>query len=90
VTTPSSEGGVTTVPPGSLQAAGANLNQQGAIETLTVTLRHKTPNAVYRRAWVVLTKVAKQYEVTAEQFEILIDDTWIEVVENDAVEDAEK
>jgi hypothetical protein len=73
--------GVTQVPTGAIQANGANLNQAGEVETLVVTLRHKTGHHTYRRAGLVLTRDAKEFEVTLGQFEILSNDPHVVVVE---------
>jgi hypothetical protein len=45
----------------------------------TVSLRHKTPYRVYRRAGLVLTQTPKEYEVTETQLAALKADTWVEV-----------
>jgi hypothetical protein len=47
----------------------------------TVSLRHKTPYRVYRRAGLVLTQTPKEYQVTQAQLAILGTDTWVEVSE---------
>lgn len=87
--TPPVEGG-TVVPEDELSADAAQVSQAGEVEVLFVTLRHKTPNQVYRRAGVVLTKVAKQYQVTLEQYDVLLGDAWVEVVPDEGQEGAEK
>lgn len=76
------------VPEGTLVIEGANINESGKVETLTVKLCHKTTFPHYRRAGVTLTKEAKAYEVTPEQFEILSDDPFVVVVQaTDEVEE---
>jgi hypothetical protein len=45
---------------------------------VTVTLRHKTPYPLYRRAGLLLTNQFKPYGVTAEQLAALKNDAWVE------------
>ncbi|MDR1316546.1 MAG: hypothetical protein LBK13_06695 [Spirochaetales bacterium] len=46
-----------------------------------VKLRHKSPHPHYRRAGLLLAKTAKSFEVTKEQLAVLVNDPWVELVE---------
>ncbi|MDR1239267.1 MAG: hypothetical protein LBK27_04060 [Treponema sp.] len=53
-------------------------NTPATQEIFPVTLRHKSPYPLYRRAGLLLTKQWKPYGVTAEQRAALQADTWVE------------
>jgi hypothetical protein len=60
--------------------ADAEAAEKAKAEPVVVSLRHTTPHAVYRRAGIVIGKVAAEFSVTAEQLAVLKADPWVEVV----------
>jgi hypothetical protein len=68
-------------PPDPPIVPGGNPPGPPKAETISVTLRHKTPYPRYRRAGLLLTNQWKPYAVTAEQLEALKTDSWVEFQE---------
>lgn len=60
--------------------ADAKATKEAKTKTVVVSLRHKTPYAIYRRAGVVIGKVAADYSVNEEQLAVLETDALVEVV----------
>jgi hypothetical protein len=54
-------------------------NSKTIVGGVTVTLRHKSPYPLYRRAGLLLTSQWKAYGVTAEQLAALQNDAWVEI-----------
>jgi hypothetical protein len=63
------------------EAAAKVQTESESTATKTVSLRHKTPYRVYRRAGLVLTQTPREYQVTQSQLTTLKADTWVEVLE---------
>jgi hypothetical protein len=73
--------------PGPVASRAPDDTQQGvlsaggtpAVGGVTVTLRHRSPYPLYRRAGLVLTRQWKPCEVSEEQLAALKNDAWVEL-----------
>lgn len=66
--------------PGEIDPDKPIWGQLDAEDMIPVKLRHKTTYATYRRTGIVITKTPTEHLVTKKQLEILVADTWVEVI----------